>query len=408
MKLEQYRTTWGTIDIAYGALAKAPYKEFDELIPALAELGYDGIEMPFRQAMFVGLEKVKSLLEKHNMRLTVLVFSDNVCCSGPDWGGPYEGFTAPTTDAELKEALVDVPVGDEVTPSQVKVVDTHVKVFKEQVEGAYKAFGDRKNGGLLTLCVAQSMQDSFTHGMAAKYFREVLKWEEENGYTVAHETHRKRFLYSPWTTRDFFTKYPDIHAKIKMCADLSHWINVAETDTNDPVFNQAIDFIIPNIIHMHCRVGYEHGPQVSDPRAPEWIAYMEGHERWWDKIWKAMKASGKFEYATMILEHGPPPYQPCAPGTKEPLALIWDVNHWIGLRMQKRFGDLFGAGETSKLIVSETQGYEPETEPQPSALTPHPSTLTPHPSPAVRTAAPHFFFLRLHAFMAMAVGWARL
>ena len=45
--------------------------------------------------------------------------------------------------------------------------------------------------------------------------------------------------------------------------------------------------------HTHCRVGYDHGPQVADPRAPEWIPYMEGHERWWDAIWKAQKARGQ-------------------------------------------------------------------------------------------------------------------
>lgn len=49
----------------------------------------------------------------------------------------------------------------------------------------------------------------------------------------------------------------------------------------------------------HCRVGYDHGPQVSDPRAPEWLPYMEGHERWWDRIWQAQKDRG-MEYTTMI------------------------------------------------------------------------------------------------------------
>ena len=118
--------------------------------------------------------------------------------------------------------------------------------------------------------------------------------------------------------------------------------------------------------HTHCRVGYDNGPQVCDPRAPEWLPYMEGHERWWDAIWHASKKRGD-SVVTMIAEHGPPNYQQTCPYSREPLAHIWDVNHWIHLRRQKRFADLFcgtfGKGENSKLVPSATQGYEPETKP---------------------------------------------
>ena len=45
-------------------------------------------------------------------------------------------------------------------------------------------------------------------------------------------------------------------------ADLSHWINVAETDTNDPDLTQVIEDLAHQTYHVHCRVGYDHGPQV--------------------------------------------------------------------------------------------------------------------------------------------------
>ena len=65
------------------------------------------------------------------------------------------------------------------------------------------------------------------------------------------------------------------------------------------------------------------------------------------------------EYTTMIGEHGPPAYQQCALGTKEPLANIWDVNHWIQLRRQARFEKLFcDEGQPSKLVPGATQGAE--------------------------------------------------
>jgi hypothetical protein len=64
---------------------------------------------------------------------------------------------------------------------------------------------------------------------------------------------------------------------------------------------------ISNIVFLS-RVGYDHGPQVPDPRVGQWLEYMEGHERWWDAIWHAAAARGD-EEVTMTPEHGPPNYQ---------------------------------------------------------------------------------------------------
>ena len=138
--------------------------------------------------------------------------------------------------------------------------------------------------------------------------------------------------------------------------------------------------------HIHARVGYDHGPQVADPRAPEWLPYTEGHEAWWEEIWKQQAARGQ-AVTTVTPEHGPPNYQvPChvrrpfylrgpvplspppplrpaargvlgrssheqqtVPGTKEPLADIWDVNHFIAKRQARNFERMFGS-----------EGLEPE------------------------------------------------
>jgi len=170
----------------------------------------------------------------------------------------------------------------------------------------------------------------------------------KKAFFVCHETHRKRFLHSPWVARDFLPKFP----KMKLVADLSHWINIAETNTEDPYLIKAIEGIAPMVYHIHGRVGYDHGPQVSDPRAPEWIPYTEGHERWWTTIWKAQKARGQ-KITTLTPEHGPPNYQQTCPYSRMPLADIWEVNHWIALRQQKRFGELFGKENTSKLKETE-------------------------------------------------------
>ena len=93
-----------------------------------------------------------------------------------------------------------------------------------------------------------------------------------------------------------------------MVADLSHWINVAETNADDPDLTAVIEKFSSQFHHVHCRVGYDHGPQVPDPRLGQWVEYMEGHERWWDAIWHAAAERGDKE-VTMTPEHGPPNYQ---------------------------------------------------------------------------------------------------
>jgi len=214
-----------------------------------------------------------------------------------------------------------------------------------------------------TLINCHALKDYFTEEMATQFFTEVLAWQEQNNYRVLHETHRKRFLHSPWVARSFVPKFPEL----KMVADLSHWINVAETNTEDPDLTSVIEQFAGRFRHTHCRVGYDHGPQVPDPRVGQWLEYMEGHERWWDAIWQAAAERGD-EEVTMTPEHGPPNYQVCDPHTNKPLASIWDVNHWIGLRRQARFAELFGAENTSRLIPSATQGPEPVTNPGDSVI----------------------------------------
>lgn len=344
MKLEQYRTLWGVIDEADGRLARSPFRTLEEALAEIARLGYDGIEFPFKMALHLGKERVKALLQKHGLKCTIMIFTDGVVVPGAGvlWGGPYEGFTAPSAPGESDRDLL---------------VKTHLAVFKEQVEAAQE-FSP-------TLVNSHSLKDYFTHQMAEAFFSEALRWEKEKGYFVCHETHRKRFLHSPWVARDFVPKFPDL----KITADLSHWVNVAETNADDVDLTQVIEDIAPHVYHTHCRVGYDHGPQVPDPRAPEWLPYMEGHERWWDAIWRAQVARGQ-QVTTMIGEHGPPNYQQTLPYSREPVAHIWDVNHWVQLRRQVRFQELFGAsgGVTSRLAPSATQNELPATAPGDSVL----------------------------------------
>ena len=70
----------------------------------------------------------------------------------------------------------------------------------------------------------------------------------------------------------------------------------------------VIEALAPRFHHIHMRVGYDHGPQVPDPRAAKWLPYTEGHERWWDAIQAAAERRGD-EEVTVTTEFGPPNYQ---------------------------------------------------------------------------------------------------
>lgn len=159
---------------------------------------------------------------------------------------------------------------------------------------------------------------------------------------MLHETHRGRLLYSPWVTRDFLARNPST----RLTADYSHFTCVAEA-VNDEHLEAAIGACLPRVDHIHARVGFEEGPQVGDPRAPEFADALARHEQWWEAVWDAQAKRGD-AVSTLTPEHGPPPYQWTIPGGV-PMANIDEVNHWLAVRLSKKFEAKFGAGSATIL-----------------------------------------------------------
>ena len=89
--------------------------------------------------------------------------------------------------------------------------------------------------------------------------------------------------------------------------------------------------------HIHARVGYAEGPQVPDPRAPEYLSALERHEGWWDQIITEQTRRGVTSI-TVEPEHGTDGYQQRLPYTMVETADIWEVNKWIRDRQEKRMG----------------------------------------------------------------------
>jgi hypothetical protein len=80
--------------------------------------------------------------------------------------------------------------------------------------------------------------------------------------------------------------------------------------------------------YIHARVGQPEGPQVNDPRAPEWSKMLTAHLGWWQAIVDAHKTKGT---ATLYItpEFGPPTYMPALPYTRQPVADTWEINVYM-------------------------------------------------------------------------------
>ena len=132
-------------------------------------------------------------------------------------------------------------------------------------------------------------------------------------------------------TSDFFEveKYPEL----KITFDVSHWCNVHESLLADQ--QSTLDMTLDRVEHIHARIGHPEGPQVNDPRAPEWENAVKAHLAWWDKVVERKKKNG--ERMTFLTEFGPPDYMPTMAYTRQPLANQWEINVYMMQLLRKRY-----------------------------------------------------------------------
>jgi len=97
---------------------------------------------------------------------------------------------------------------------------------------------------------------------------------------------------------------------------------------------EAVEKAILHAIHIHSRIGYTEGPQVMDPRAPEWSDIVEKHIGWWQRVVEKHAASGM--PTTITTEFGPFPYLQHLPYTNSPVYSQWEVNVYMMALLRKR------------------------------------------------------------------------
>ncbi|MEZ4699012.1 MAG: TIM barrel protein [Rhodothermales bacterium] len=272
MTLDLYRTTWG-IEEAW-----------ETLLPRLAGMGYAGIEAPL-----IHLQRHDpdgALLRHNGLRCIPMLFTE----------------------------------GDDPA--------AHAASFRTQFEAAV-AYAP-------PVVTCHSGRDRWSDAEAERYFARVLAIEADFDVPAAHETHRGRILYNPWTTARLLDRFDGL----RLCADFSHWVCVCERllDGEEAILEACAG----RTAHVHARVGYAEGPQVPDPADPAFSAELEAHERWWDAVWADQKRRG-VATSTLTPEFGPPPYLHTAPHTGQPAADLWSVCAWMTDRQRSRFNARYPA-----------------------------------------------------------------
>jgi sugar phosphate isomerase/epimerase len=244
-------------------------------------LGYDGFEMWF-PADPAKQEEIKKVLDKHQLQIGFLVGSGK-------------------TDSK-----------------------THFTEFESLLKGSL-GFSQKP---LYINC--HSGKDYFSFEENAKIVELSINQSEKTGIKIGHETHRGRMCFAANITRVFLEKYP----LMKLTLDISHWTNVHESLLADQ--KDSVKLALERTIHVHTRVGHQEGPQVNDPRAPEWAEQLKAHLSWWDEVVRNMENRGEKTF-TFLTEFGPPAYLPTVPFTNMPLANQWDINKYMLNMIKERY-----------------------------------------------------------------------
>ena len=172
--------------------------------------------------------------------------------------------------------------------------------------------------------------DAWSEEESLCFFREAMVLSGSYGLQISFETHRSRSLYNPWVTQRIVRALP----QISLTADISHWCVVCERQM-DTEFD-TIDTIAPHVRHIHARVGYDQGPQVPHPAAPEYAYALQAHQSCWERFWNAQRKRG-FEITTMTPEFGPDGYLHMFPFTQVPVADLWEINCWMSETEEQHF-----------------------------------------------------------------------
>jgi hypothetical protein len=271
----------------------------------------------------------------------------------PRWGGedvPWrrfaqrvkrEGFVGvevfPLGDKSKNTEMVDVLAGEGLAyillHSELHEGQDFNRYVKALERNLYDLLRYQRQDAKPQFIVSQTGREYYSRSQMEICFAICDRISRESSVKIIHETHRNKWSYAAHVVKDYLTAFPGI----ELALDLSHWVCVSESYLEDQV--DAVELAITRSSHLHARVGFPEGPQVTDPRAPENREALKHHLAWWDRWVEYRKQSGS-SCTTITPEFGPYPYMPRLPSTGQPIADQWEINCWMRRLLKARYGEL--------------------------------------------------------------------
>lgn len=210
--------------------------------------------------------------------------------------------------------IAEITTAGSYVPDPGATLEQHLESLRRKLELS------QKMSPLFVTCLGG--RDAWSDAQSLDFFGGAIELARQYELTISFETHRGRSLFNPWVTSRIVEQLPDM----LLTFDLSHWCVVCESMLDGE--DARLRALARHAHHVHARVGYEQGPQVPDPAAPEYLPYLRKYQSWWEMIWNAQSIRG-YTRTTMTPEFGPDGYLHLMPYTLQPVADLWTINQWM-------------------------------------------------------------------------------
>lgn len=262
----------------------------------------------------------------------------------PRWGSErlgWEDFLRTAKDAGYDG--IEFGVSKETTQPELEQIFTlagkqNMLLILQQYDTYDGDFASHKQAFATWFDKIKSFQPLFVNSQTGKDFfsmqqNKVLfeiadNYSIKTGIAVNHETHRNKCLFAAHIAKQYFTALPELTITL----DMSHWVCVAESLLGDQ--SEAMQLACSRTQHIHARIGYAEGPQVTNPFLPQWEKELAAHLYWWDVI--VNRKRSEKQAITITPEFGAYPYMVHLP-TGEPVANQWEINAGMMNLLKKRY-----------------------------------------------------------------------
>jgi sugar phosphate isomerase/epimerase len=215
-----------------------------------------------------------------------------------------------------------------MTKYDLKIIPQHFDTYEADFARHFDLFGqwlERIRPYPCAKINSQTGKDFFSF----EENQQLIEAARGSGLNIVHETHRNKFSFAAHVTKTYLEQMQFL----KITLDASHWVCVAESFLEDQC--EAMELAIERSEHIHARVGFSEGPQVPDPRVPDWQQALEVHLSWWDKV--VMRKKKENATLTISPEFGPFPYMLSVPRTGLPVSDQWELNLYMMRLLKKRY-----------------------------------------------------------------------